>query len=82
MPVSPPPPRQPEAVPPGFVGHRNPIDRAVHLGCFVPPARPYLEPHRLIRREFLQRLPLIPGTMPATSEVDWLISMTTMSVLS
>jgi hypothetical protein len=36
--ASPQPPRQPEAVPAGFVGHRNPIDPAACLGRLVPPA--------------------------------------------
>src|SRR6516162_7319894 len=69
--ASPQPPRQPEAVPAGFVGHRDPIDRAACLGRFVPPAIQQLEQRRLIGRKFLQRLSVDPrnyaGDQPGRS---------------
>jgi hypothetical protein len=85
--LSPQPPRQPKAVPAGFVGHGDPIDPrlredAARPGCFVAPAIQQLQQGRLVRRKFLQRLAVDPGTMPATSQLDWLISMTATSVLS
>jgi hypothetical protein len=40
-----------------------------------------MEQRRLIGRKLLQRLRLIRGTRPATSQLDWLISITTISVL-
>jgi hypothetical protein len=65
------PPRQPEAVPAGFVGHRDPIDRAACLGRFVPPAIQQLEQRRLIGRKLLQRLSVDPrnyaGDQPGRS---------------
>jgi hypothetical protein len=71
------PPCQPEAVPAGFVGHRDPINRAAWLGRFVPPAIQQLEQRRLIGRKFLQRLSVDPRNYAAaTSQVDRLISMT------
>ena len=45
------PPCQPEAVPAGFVGHRDPIGRAACLDRFVPPAIPQPEQRRLIGRK-------------------------------
>ena len=69
--ASPQPPRQPEAVPAGFVGHRDPIDRAACLGRFVPPAIQQLEQRRLIGHKFLQRLSVDPrnyaGDQPGRS---------------
>ncbi len=65
------PPCQPKAVPAGFVGHRDPIDRAACLGRFVPPAIQQLKQRRLIGRKFLQRLSVDPlnyaGDQPGRS---------------
>src|SRR4029077_12793647 len=62
---------EPEAVPAGFVGHRDPIDRAACLGRFVPPAIQQLEQRRLIGGKFLQPLSVDPrnyaGDQPGRS---------------
>jgi hypothetical protein len=57
---SPQPPRQPKAVPAGFVGHRDPTDHVARLGRFVAPAMQQLEQGRFVRRKFLQRLAVDP----------------------
>jgi hypothetical protein len=57
---SPQPSRQPEAIPAGFVGHRDPINCTPRLGRLVAPAVQQLEQCRLIGRNFLQRLAIDP----------------------
>ena len=52
------PAREPEAVPPGFVGDRDTRNRPTRLGCFVPPALQQAQQHLGIRHEFLQRVTL------------------------
>ena len=37
------PTRQPEAVPPGFEGHSDPLDLLPRFDCFIPPAQQQLE---------------------------------------
>ncbi len=57
---SPQPPRQPETIPAGFVGHGDPIDGTTRLGRLLAPAVQELEQRRLIGRKFLQRLAVDP----------------------
>ena len=60
----------------------DPIDCMARLGRLGAPARQQLEQRRLICHQFFSSWRLIPGTMPATSQVDWLISLMAISVRS
>src|SRR6516164_7783772 len=62
---APQPPRQPETVPAGFVGHGDPTDCTARLGRLAAPARQQLEERRLIGRKFLQRLAVDPWSYAA-----------------
>ena len=55
------PPRQPEAIPAGLVGHRDPIDRAASLGRLVAPAMQQPQQLSLDHGELLQRLAIDAG---------------------
>jgi hypothetical protein len=65
--LSPQPPRQPETVPTGFIGHRYPINCVARLPRLVAPAIQQLERAASSAASFFSGRRLIPGTMPATS---------------
>jgi hypothetical protein len=73
---------EPEAVPPGFVGNRDPVNRPTALNCFVPSALQQAQQRLGIRHEFLQRVPLDAGHNRTPSRPAWLISIKAINVLS
>ena len=77
------PARQPEAVAAGLEGDGNPRDRAAGLDRLIAPAmqQPRAAPSSS-GSSFFSGWRSMPGTIPATSQLDWLISTTAMSVLS
>ena len=75
------PARQPEAVAAGFEGKRNPRDRAPRPDRLIPPAMQQAKQPFWARLELLAWLTLDAGSMPATSQLDWLSSTTAMIVL-
>jgi hypothetical protein len=75
------PARQPGAVAAGFEGQRNPRDRAAGPDRLIPPEMQQAKQPFWARLELLVRLTLNAGKLPATSQLDWLSSMTAMIVL-
>jgi hypothetical protein len=76
------PARQPKAVAAGFEGNRNPRDCAPGPDRLIPPAMQQGKQPFWARLQLLARLTLNPGKHAgATSQLDWLISMTAMIVL-
>jgi hypothetical protein len=78
--VSPEPARQPEAIAASLKGDGNARDRAAGLAGLLTPAVEELEEGVLVGSEFLERMTPDPGTTPATSQLDWLISITAIIV--
>jgi hypothetical protein len=72
---------QPETVAPGLEGDHNPSDRAAGLRRFIPPALQQAQQRPSSGVSFFSGRRSTPGTMPATSQLDWLISMTAITVL-
>src|ERR1700737_4176442 len=75
------PARQPEAVAAGFKGNRNPRDLLTGPDRLIAPAMQQAKQPFGIRLQLLARLTLNAGENPATSQLDWLISITAMIVL-
>ena len=75
------PARQPEAVAAGFEGKRDPRDGAAGPDRLIPPAMQQSKQPIWARLQLLARLTQMPGTMPPTSQLDWLSSTTAMIVL-
>src|SRR5580704_6641621 len=76
------PARQPKAVAAGLEGNRDPRDRAAGPDRLIPPAMQQGKQPFWARLQLLARLTLNPGKHAgATSQLDWLISMTAMIVL-
>jgi hypothetical protein len=72
------PARQPKSVMPRFIGDHHAFDRMPGLKSLVTPSGSLV----LVGFQLLQRLALDARTIPATSQLDWLISITTISVLA
>src|SRR5271163_28089 len=81
-PARPKPARQPEAVPTSFEGQCNPRDLAAGLDRLVAPAMQQASSRSGLGSSFLRGWRSMPGSIPATSQLDWLISTTAMIVLS
>ena len=64
------PARQPEAVVSGLERDSDPCDPVALLLGLRPPAIQQVQQCTFVDREFLQRLALDTGTMPATSQLD------------
>jgi hypothetical protein len=62
-------------------GKRNPRDHAPRPDCLIPPAMQQAKQPFWVRLELLARLTLNAGSMPATSQLDWLSSTTAIIVL-
>ena len=75
------PARQPEAVAAGFEGQRNPRDLFPGPDRLIPPAMQQGQQPFWVRLQLLARLTQMPGTMPPTSQLEWLSSTTAMIVL-
>ena len=75
------PARQPEAVAAGFEGNRNPRDLFAGPDRLIAPAMQQAKQPFGIRLQLLARLTLNAGSTPATSQLDWLISITATIVL-
>ena len=76
------PARQPEAVSTSFEGQCNPRDLAAGLDRLVAPAMQQAKQPFCTRLQLLGGWRSMPGSIPATSQLDWLISTTAMIVLS
>ena len=76
------PARQPEAVTTSFEGQCNPRDLPAGFDRLVAPAMQQAKQPFCIRLQLLARLASMPGSIPPTSQLDWLISTTVMIVLS
>jgi hypothetical protein len=74
------PARQPKAVAAGFEGKRNPRDRAAGPDRLILPAMQQAKQPFWARLELLARLRSMPGSMPATSQLEWLNSTTAIIV--
>src|ERR1700729_2325391 len=72
------PARRPKTVATRFVGDHNPLNRAASLDCFLTPAMQQSEQRVWVNVQFLQRVPFHAGTIPPTSQLDRLISITAM----
>src|SRR5262249_32354753 len=73
------PARQLEAVAASLIGHSDPLDDLAGLIGFLLPTMQKLQQSMLIGRELWRS---IPGTIPATSQLDWPISITAINVAS
>ena len=76
------PARQPETIPAGLEGNCSAFDLASCFLSFLTPAIEKLQQCALVDRGFFNGWRSTPGTMPATSQLDKLISITAISVLS
>ena len=61
-------------------GDSHARDHAAGPGRLVLPASQQLEQRLLVASSFFSGWRSIPGTIAATSQLDWLISMTAMSI--
>ena len=75
------PTRQPEAIAAGFEGQCNPRDLFTGPDRFIAPAMQQAKKPFRTRFQLLLRRSM-PGSTPATSQLDWLSSTTAMIVLS
>ena len=73
---------QPEPVATSLEGDDDAGDPVTGLDGVVAPAMQQMQQRVLVGRELLQRIAANAGTIAATSQLDWLISMTTINVLS
>jgi hypothetical protein len=76
------PARQPKAVATGLISDGDARDRAPSFGRFVLPAVQSAKQRASSGLIFFSGWRAIPGTTAATSQLDWLISMTAMRVLA
>ena len=80
--ASPKPTRQPEPVATSLKSDNQARDAAAGFRRLVPPAMQQPKDVVFVRPELLQRRTAKPGTIPPTSQLDRLISITAISVLS
>src|SRR6202007_1055670 len=73
---------QPETVTAGLKSNRDALDPIPCIRRFLSPAMKQLQQGGLVDRELLSGWRSTPGTMPATSQLDRLISITAISVPS